>query len=32
METIRVRHGVMLVGQTGVGKTVIYEVLRKALE
>jgi dynein heavy chain, axonemal len=31
METIMVRHGVMLVGQTGCGKTKVYELLRKAL-
>lgn len=26
-----VRHGVMLVGSTGTGKTKVYEILRKAL-
>jgi hypothetical protein len=31
METIMVRHGVMLVGATGTGKTRVYETLRKAL-
>ena len=31
METIMVRHGVMLVGSTGCGKTKVYEILRKAL-
>jgi hypothetical protein len=31
METIMVRHGVMLVGTTGTGKTKVYETLRKAL-
>ena len=28
METIMVRHGVMLVGATCTGKTKIYEILR----
>ncbi|KAL3319655.1 Dynein heavy chain 6, axonemal [Cichlidogyrus casuarinus] len=31
-ETLLVRHGVMLVGPTGGGKTVIYEVLAQVLE
>lgn len=31
METIMVRHGVMLVGNTGTGKTKVYETLRKSL-
>jgi len=30
-ETMQVRHGVMLVGQTGVGKTAVYKCLQKAL-
>ena len=28
---MKVRHGVMLVGSTGTGKTKVYEVLRNAL-
>ena len=31
METIMVRHGIMLVGNTGTGKTKVYEILRKAI-
>lgn len=30
-ETMSVRHGVMLVGSTGTGKTVSYQILKKAL-
>ena len=31
LETMKVRHGVMLVGDTGNGKTVCYETLSRAL-
>lgn len=31
-ETLEVRHGVMLVGPTGGGKTTVYRILAKALE
>ena len=31
METIKVRHGVMLVGETGTGKTKCWQILSKAL-
>ena len=30
-ETMRIRHGVMLVGPTGGGKTVCYEILQEAM-
>ena len=31
METQTIRHGVMLVGNTGVGKSTIFNILRKSI-
>jgi|JI91814BRNA_FD_contig_21_4727700_length_276_multi_2_in_0_out_0_1 MoxR-like ATPase len=30
--TIRIRHGIMLVGEAGTGKTELYRIVAKALE
>jgi dynein heavy chain len=32
LETMKVRHGIMLVGSTGTGKTATYSVLKACLQ